>query len=72
MRRIFEGAYAIYHLADLSNDPLSELIEQLTFNINHKVLLRLARLSKNVGLKSSYTLHYIACMVSLIESKHWM
>lgn len=44
--RDIEGAYAICHLAALSNDPMGALNEQLTFNINHKASVRLAELAK--------------------------
>ncbi len=40
------GAYAICHLAALSNDPMGALDENLTFNINHKASVRLAELAK--------------------------
>lgn len=46
-----EGAYAICHLAALSNDPMGELDEQLTFDINHLASVRIAKLAKEVGVK---------------------
>jgi nucleoside-diphosphate-sugar epimerase len=46
-----EGTYAICHLAALSNDPLGELDEQLTFEINHKASVRLAQLAKKCGVE---------------------
>lgn len=45
------GAYAICHLAGLSNDPLGELNTGLTYDINHKASVRLARLAKKVGIE---------------------
>jgi len=45
-----EGHDAIIHLAALSNDPLSDLNPQLTFDINHKAAVRLALLAKGVGI----------------------
>lgn len=46
-----EGMDAILHLAALSNDPLSDLNPQLTYEINHAASVRLARLGKEVGVK---------------------
>jgi nucleoside-diphosphate-sugar epimerase len=46
-----EGAYAICHLAGLSNDPMGDLNPNLTFDINHKASVRLAKLSKEVGIE---------------------
>ena len=46
-----EGAYAICHLAALSNDPMGALNEQLTFDINHKASVRIAELAKDVGVE---------------------
>jgi len=45
-----EGAYAICHLAGLSNDPMGELNPELTFEINYKASVRLAQLAKKVGV----------------------
>jgi nucleoside-diphosphate-sugar epimerase len=45
--RGFEG---IIHLAALSNDPLSNLNPRLTYEINHRASVRLARLAKMVGV----------------------
>lgn len=42
---------AIIHLAGLSNDPLGELDEALTFDINHHATVRLARMAKEAGVK---------------------
>jgi nucleoside-diphosphate-sugar epimerase len=46
-----EGLEAVVHLAALSNDPLSDLDPQLTYDINHKASVRLARLAKEAGVK---------------------
>ncbi|MEN8121832.1 MAG: NAD(P)-dependent oxidoreductase [Bacteroidota bacterium] len=60
-----EGAYAICHLAALSNDPLGDLDEQLTFDINHLASVEIAKMAKNVGVEkyiysSSCSLYGIA------------
>jgi nucleoside-diphosphate-sugar epimerase len=43
-----DGFDAIIHLAALSNDPLGNLNPELTYEINHKASLRLAKLAKQV------------------------
>ena len=45
------GLDAIIHLAALSNDPLSDLDPQLTYDINHIASVRLAELAKKAGVK---------------------
>jgi nucleoside-diphosphate-sugar epimerase len=45
-----EGFDAVVHLAALSNDPLSDLNPDLTYEINHHASVRLARLAKDVGV----------------------
>ena len=46
-----EGIDAVVHLAGLSNDPLGELDEKLTEEINYKGTMRLARYAKEAGVK---------------------
>ena len=46
-----EGAYAVCHLAALSNDPIGALDKELTYDINYKASLKLAELSKKVGVE---------------------
>jgi nucleoside-diphosphate-sugar epimerase len=46
-----EGFDAVIHLAGLSNDPLGNLNADLTYEINHHASVRLARLSKEVGVR---------------------
>jgi nucleoside-diphosphate-sugar epimerase len=46
-----EGYDAVLHLAALSNDPLGDINPQLTYEINLNATTRLARLSKQVGIK---------------------
>ena len=45
-----EGFDAIIHLAALSNDPLSDLNPDITYDINHSASVRLARLAKEAGV----------------------
>jgi nucleoside-diphosphate-sugar epimerase len=42
---------AVVHLAALSNDPLGALAPELTYDINHRAAVRLARLSRDAGVK---------------------
>jgi nucleoside-diphosphate-sugar epimerase len=44
------GFDAIVHLAALSNDPLSNLNPECTYDINHRATVRLARLAKEAGV----------------------
>ena len=46
-----EGFDAVLHLAGLSNDPLGDLNPDLTLEINHRATVRLAEISKRVGVK---------------------
>lgn len=46
-----EGFDAVVHLAGLSNDPLGDLDPALTYEINHKATVRLARLAKKAGVE---------------------
>jgi nucleoside-diphosphate-sugar epimerase len=44
--RDLDGIDAVVHLAALSNDPLSDLDEELTYDINHRASIRLARAAR--------------------------
>lgn len=44
------GFDAVIHLAALSNDPLGNLNPDLTYTINHRASVRLARLAKAAGV----------------------
>ncbi|AGK57601.1 NAD-dependent epimerase/dehydratase [Hyphomicrobium denitrificans 1NES1] len=44
----FEG---VIHLAGLSNDPLSNLNPELTYDINYRASVRFANLAKNAGVR---------------------
>ena len=66
------GCYAICHLAALSNDPLGELNANLTYDINYKASVRLAKLAKKVGVEkfiysSSCSLYGVAGNAALSE-----
>jgi nucleoside-diphosphate-sugar epimerase len=45
-----EGFDAVVHLAELSNDPLGELNERTTYEINHLGSVTLARVCKEAGV----------------------
>ena len=44
------GVDAVVHLAALSNDPLGALAPEVTYQINHRASVRLARLAKEAGV----------------------
>jgi nucleoside-diphosphate-sugar epimerase len=46
-----EGFDAVVHLAALSNDPLGNLNPQLTYDINYRASIKLAKLAKEAGIK---------------------
>jgi nucleoside-diphosphate-sugar epimerase len=48
-RADLDGIEAVVHLAALSNDPLGEFDETLTYAVNHEAGVRLARLAKAAG-----------------------
>ena len=50
-----EGIKCIIHLAAISNDPLGELSEKITYDINYKATVRLAKLAKKKMLVLLYT-----------------
>ncbi len=45
-----EGADAVVHLAELSNDPLGQLAPDVTYQINHHGSVRLARMARAAGV----------------------
>jgi len=49
-RRHLEGFDAVVHLAALSNDPLSNLNPEVTYDINHFGSVRLAELAREAGV----------------------
>ncbi|MEX0801668.1 MAG: NAD(P)-dependent oxidoreductase [Dehalococcoidia bacterium] len=44
------GFDAVVHLAGISNDPLGDLYPEITYDINHRASVRLARLAKQAGV----------------------
>jgi nucleoside-diphosphate-sugar epimerase len=46
-----DGIDALIHLAALSNDPLGNLNPDITYSINHRASVYLARLAKEAGVK---------------------
>lgn len=46
-----EGFDAVIHLAALSNDPLGALAPDLTYDINHRASVRLARQARDAGVE---------------------
>lgn len=46
-----DGFDAVVHLAALSNDPIGELDEALTFAVNHEATVRLAELARARGVE---------------------
>jgi nucleoside-diphosphate-sugar epimerase len=47
----FKNVEAVVHMAELSNDPLGELNQDITYQINHKGSVRLAEKAKKAGVK---------------------
>jgi nucleoside-diphosphate-sugar epimerase len=50
--RHLEGIDAIVHLAAISNDPMGKKFEDVTYEINHKASVDLAKKAKQAGVKS--------------------
>lgn len=46
-----QGVEAVIHLAELSNDPLGQLAPDITYDINHKGSVDLAKLAKAAGIQ---------------------
>ncbi len=45
------GFDAVVHMAELSNDPLGDLIGDITYDVNHKGSVRLATVAKQAGVE---------------------
>lgn len=56
-----EGFDAIVHMAELSNDPMGDLLGDLTYQVNHKGTVRLAQLAKAAGVQRF--IHMSSCSV---------
>ena len=50
-REDLEGVDAVVHMAELSNDPLGELLSEVTYTVNHKGSVRLAELAIEAGVE---------------------
>ena len=46
-----DGVDAVVHLAELSNDPVGQLNPEVTFEINHRGSVRLARIARDAGVR---------------------
>ena len=46
-----EGIEAVVHLAELSNDPTGQLAPNITYDINHKGSVHIAKLAKQAGVR---------------------
>ena len=51
IRDYFKGIDAVIHLAALSNDPLGNLNPDITYAINHRGSVHIAKLAKEAGVK---------------------
>jgi nucleoside-diphosphate-sugar epimerase len=49
-REHLEGVEAVVHMAELSNDPIGDLIGDVTYDINHKGSVHLAEVAKDAGV----------------------
>lgn len=56
-----EGVDAVVHMAELSNDPMGDLLGELTYEVNHKGTLRLASRAKAAGVERF--IHMSSCSV---------
>ena len=56
----FDGIDAVIHLAALSNDPLGNLNPDITYSINHRASVQLARLAKDAEVGAFYWRHHAA------------
>jgi nucleoside-diphosphate-sugar epimerase len=49
---LLDNVDAVIHLAAISNDPMGNQFENVTFEINYRSSIRLAKLAKKAGVKS--------------------
>jgi nucleoside-diphosphate-sugar epimerase len=45
------GFDAVVHLAEISNDPLGQNQQEITFQINHEGSVRLAKLAREASIR---------------------
>ena len=46
-----DGFDAVCHLAGISNDPVGDLVEEVTYQVNHLASTKLAKLAKEAGVE---------------------
>ena len=51
MDEFLEGTDVIVHLAAISNDPIGNLYQKVTMDINHSASINLAKRAKDFGVK---------------------
>jgi nucleoside-diphosphate-sugar epimerase len=49
---LFDGVDAVVHLAGISNDPMGNTFEEVTFDINHRASIELAKKAREAGVSS--------------------
>jgi nucleoside-diphosphate-sugar epimerase len=49
---LLDGVDAVIHLAGISNDPIGNMFEQVTLDINHRASVELARKARSRGVKA--------------------
>src|SRR3712207_1688775 len=49
-RAHLEGVEAVVHMAELSNDPIGDLIGEVTYDINHRGSVHLAETARAAGV----------------------
>jgi nucleoside-diphosphate-sugar epimerase len=57
----FEGVDAVVHMAELSNDPIGDLLGDVTYQVNHKGSLHVAETAKKAGVERF--VHMSSCSV---------
>ena len=62
------GFDGLVHLAEVSNDPVGELNQDVTYKINHEGSLRLAQLAKQAGVERF--VHMSSCSVYGASGEH--
>jgi nucleoside-diphosphate-sugar epimerase len=50
--KILDGVDSVVHLAAVSNDPMGNAFEEVTYDINHRASVELAKIAKEAGVKS--------------------
>jgi nucleoside-diphosphate-sugar epimerase len=49
---ILEGIDSVIHLAAISNDPMGNVFEEVTYETNHRASVEVAKIAKKAGVKS--------------------